>query len=68
MLHSDFRSNQTEKSGHILSVDLSFQRNIKYLVSTCRKAVQNAATITPKVRVVVPGTHDWHGLTGLFGF
>ena len=61
MLHSDFRSNQTEKSANNLSVDGSFQRNIKYLVATCREAVQICATIAPKVRVViVPGNHDWH--------
>ena len=65
-MHSDTRSNTTEKSGNVLDVDSRFHRVVDYAVKACYDVVQIAAKIAPQVDVViVEGNHDWHSCVWL---
>jgi len=66
ILHSDNRSNQTEKSGNVLDVDSRYSRVIDSAVAACTEVVEIAATIAKQVDVViVEGNHDWHSCVWL---
>jgi UDP-2,3-diacylglucosamine pyrophosphatase LpxH len=66
ILHSDNRSNQTEKSGNVLDVDSRYHRVVDYAVAACYDVVQIAASVAHQVDiVVVEGNHDWHSCVWL---
>lgn len=66
ILHTDTRSNTTEKSGNVLDVDTRFHRGIDYAIKACYDVVQIASKLAPKVDiVVVEGNHDWHSCVWL---
>ena len=66
IMHSDTRSNTTEKSGNVLDVDSRYHRVVDYAVKACYDVVQIAAKIAPCVDVViVEGNHDWHSCVWL---
>lgn len=66
ILHSDNRSNQTEKSGNVLDVDSRYSRVIDSAVAACTEVVQVACTVAKQVDIViVEGNHDWHSCVWL---
>lgn len=66
ILHTDTRSNTTEKSGNVLDVDTRFHRGIDYAIKACYDVVQIASKLAPVVDiVVVEGNHDWHSCVWL---
>jgi len=66
IMHSDNRSNKTEKSGHVLDVDTRYQRVVSYVVSASSEVVEIAASVGGEVEIVItPGNHDWHACVWL---
>ena len=61
IMHSDTRSNRTEKSGNVLDVDNRYHRVVGYVVSVIRDAVSILATKCERIKLVfIEGNHDWH--------
>lgn len=61
LLHSDTRSNQTEKSKHVLDVDSRYDRVSDYAETICKDVIARAAKVAEEVEIiVVEGNHDWH--------
>jgi hypothetical protein len=61
VLHTDSRTNKTEKSGNMLDVDTRFQRVVQYAILAATECVDIAADVGTHVHIVVtPGNHDWH--------
>jgi len=66
IMHSDFRSNRTEHSGHVLDVDSRFDRVVDYTIAVIKDCVKIAAAVADKVEVIiVKGNHDWHSCVWL---
>ena len=66
IMHSDQRNNRTEKNSNPLDVDSRFHRVVDYAIKACYDVVQIAASVAPKVDVViVEGNHDWHSCVWL---
>lgn len=66
ILHTDTRSNTTERSNNVLDVDTRYHRGIDYAIKACYDVVQIASKLANKVDiVVVEGNHDWHSCVWL---
>jgi len=60
-LHSDSRSNQTEKSRHALDVDTRYQKSIEAMREAALYSIEIAANHSERVKVIVlSGNHDYH--------
>lgn len=61
MLHSDTRSNTTEKSNNVLDVDSRYHMVVEKAVTACYDAVFMASEVSKEVTVVIlEGNHSWH--------
>jgi hypothetical protein len=61
MLHSDTRSNTTEKSNNVLDVDSRYHMVVDKAVTACYDAVSMASEVAKEVTVVIlEGNHSWH--------
>jgi len=59
IIHADNSFNQTTSQSHTVDVDTRYQRVIEYAEAACVDAIQVAARVAKRVRVVVcPGNHD----------
>ena len=59
IIHADNSLNQTTSQSHTVDVDTRYQRVIEYAEAACVDAIQIAAKVAKRVRVVVcPGNHD----------
>ena len=60
-LHADNRSNQTEKSHHILDTDSRYQRVVRIAYETWCTAIDVALHRSTLVRIIIlSGNHDYH--------
>jgi hypothetical protein len=65
-IHSDFRSNITEKSGHHLDVATKYEQNIDAMYMTMITAIDIALCRARELELIVlSGNHDYHSAIGL---